>query len=194
MITGRVASRSQAGFTLFELLVVVAVGGIIAIPLMAWVVLGVKSEASNQVRSAESTAANLISRYLPPDVAASSAVTNVGGVDCTGGVRTGGTVVLSVVRVAASGSRVAVYTARTSTSGGHELVRRVCDTAGGPVTSETKLAAGLVTPPSGWSSIVVCGNRSGRVNDTCGQVSVSVRFTSGRSVSFSATRRAGEPL
>lgn len=182
--------RGQSGVTLIELLLVLTVSGLIAIPTLSWIFLGLQSEEANQTRSAEATASNVLTFHLLRDLAASTAVT-AGGTDCAGGTHDGGTVVLSIETD--STSPTVVYAVVSDAGSGARLARRSCATAGGAVDGETRIAGRLTMPAAGWASIVTCADRPGRTADPCGQVTVELPFESGRVLSVRGTRRVGGP-
>ncbi len=112
--------NSDAGFTLIELMVAIAILGFIMLPIASGFFVGVRSINDTSNRFKASTDAQLLSIYLPPDVeSATSATTTSSG--CTGLV---GTAKLQLVN-AASTYKI-VYT--LSTASPWTLTRYVCST------------------------------------------------------------------
>lgn len=175
-----------------ELLLVLAVSGLLVAPLLGWIVVSLKSQESVKERSSEATSTNVSTRYMTRDVARSSAVA-LGGTDCAGGTA-GGTVLFTVVRLRPSSVSAVSYAIVDGPRGHNRLVRRECPTPGAPITDEVRLADRLQVPSAGWASAVTCGDRTGRTGDTCGVVTLEVKFASGRPLHVVATRRIGGPL
>jgi prepilin-type N-terminal cleavage/methylation domain-containing protein len=73
--------RDEQGFTLVELIISMAVLGILIVPLTSSFLLGLLETTSAQERIADSTAAQLISAYLPRDIQSADDV-YVGRRDC----------------------------------------------------------------------------------------------------------------
>jgi prepilin-type N-terminal cleavage/methylation domain-containing protein len=62
------AHRSESGFTLIELMLVIAILGFIALPLTAAIVVGVRTTSATSNRITSTHDAQIVDRYLPADL------------------------------------------------------------------------------------------------------------------------------
>ena len=76
----RSSARGQGGFTLMEMLLVVAISGIIAVPIFAWMVTAFRTQEVVQRTSKATNATNQLTQFFPRDLSSASFVT-VGGVN-----------------------------------------------------------------------------------------------------------------
>ena len=174
--------------TLIEILIVVSVTGLLVIPLLAWMIMGIKVNAQVQTMSADTESRNLLTAYLARD-GAGAASAMVGGVDCSGGDGAGGTVVLTM-SLAAGTERSVVYSAVTDAAGHADLWRRQCAPGAAP-GSVSRIVESIVAPAGGWPTAVACSDRPGRSYDTCGRIDVAFTTTDGHLVQSGVTRRIG---
>ncbi len=157
--SGRSVRRSDAGFTLVELLVAVAALGIIMVPLSAGIFVGFRAITSTANRLNSSTDAQLLSVYLPPDVQSASAATTTAS-GCTGLV---GTVALQLRN--ADNSFNVVY----SSSGGSatlpwKVTRYVCTT--GAATKPIVVARNVKPAVTSPVTVAVTGSPMTKVTMT----------------------------
>jgi len=190
MTAGGGRQRSQEGFTLIEVMLVVFVSSIIVLPLLGWMIMAFRVETQVKETSAEVLAENLLGAYFGRDVVAAKSGA-VGGVDCAGGEGSGGEVVLSLA--AGSGATNVVYSAVAAKPGFAQIWRRACPGVGGLTDSETLVIEEAAVPAGGWASALVCGDRPGRSADTCGQVQLTFTMRNGDTVEAAASRRIGAP-
>jgi prepilin-type N-terminal cleavage/methylation domain-containing protein len=118
---------TEAGFTLVELLVCIAILGIVFTVLTAALMIGFRSTNSANVKFDESNAAQFTALYFTPDVETSTSIE----VDSTS-ASCGGAAKLKLISTEAD--RVVAYAVTGSPT--LQLVRRVCDPASStPVVS-----------------------------------------------------------
>lgn len=186
-MTGRTASRrarDQAGLTLVEVLLTIAISGIISIPVLAWMVVGFKTERVVESSSELTRATNQINRLFARDISSAAQVT-VGGADCAG-VASGATVVVSILNHDLT-QRV-VYAGVVDGSAGR-LVRRTCPPTGAVVEDETlfddialPLSTNLVATPSAAPS---------RPGDPSARIDLAATDVKGRTLRVTGSRRTG---
>lgn len=154
LVTAR--QRSQRGFTLVEVLVVVTISAVVLLPFLAWASLSIRQQEDSRRTNTESFGLGLANVYFPRDVvnsktAVSSTLPN--GVarpdgdirDCVGGDGSGGQVRLALIT--SSNQRI-VYSLVDSTDqpGTKELWRRSCPNLSSP--SDLSLNDVLLNAPS----------------------------------------------
>jgi hypothetical protein len=131
------AARSQRGVTVVELLVVIAVTGLLAVPVGAWVVstLGHQDASQHLLRNAVGT--GRLAAMFSRDVAEASEVhADDAAADCLGGGGGAGGDVVMVVVPSSSAGRVVYTEARSEeTPSQRSLWRRTCDDSGSLVSS-----------------------------------------------------------
>lgn len=199
--TAGTTTSPQAGVSLLEVLIALAIVSLISVPMAAWMMLGFRSSDASERRLQDSNSTNLLATWWARDVQSAAAIT-LGGPDCVGGegaVGTAGTtgaVVLGAVD--ATGSGRVVYTVLTEgTPAVTSLFRRTCKVApaAGDVTDVSRLATDIALPPgvAAWSGLATCAPRAGTSADTCGQAALRFAGRSGEVISVSATKRVGGP-
>ena len=123
----------EGGFTLVELLVSIAIMGIIIVPIAASLFLGLRTSDETANRLAGSNDAQLLSSWLPPDV--QSAGNQSGDVVATPTVNTDCSGVNNVLRLrwratevagGTSTTYVAAYAITQASTGEYRLVRSYC--------------------------------------------------------------------
>ena len=185
----RTARRSQAGFTLVEMLLVIAISGIIAIPVLAWMVTAFKTEAVVQRSSKATNASNQLSQFFPRDMSSAydgpSGVT-IGGSNCAGAPATD-VVVVSILNHDLS-QRV-VYAAVETGAGTAQFVRRTC-TPTGAADSESVLVEQVALPIAD-SIRPTPATLPSRPGDDNARVDLAVTPTRGVEITVTGSRRTG---
>jgi len=187
-------SRGQSGLTLVELLVSIAVTGIIIGPVSGWAFALLNQQKAVKEQSFETIGASLLSTYFPRDVSGanqawtSSGVTpngDPGGSDCpgmdpsTGG---GGTVLASLISFDATAPLRIVYSSVPS-GVTVSLWRRVCAfTTPAPTSTiaSTRIARNLSSASAGCL---------GSVPDACRRVRIAITPLGGSTAELVSTRR-----
>ena len=182
--------RDQRGFSLVEMMVAVALGALLAVPVLTWMFTAVKARDTSVRSSERANVEGLLRRYLVPDISGSGAGATT-ATDCVGGISGGGTVVLELTSGSSGPSRV-LYSVLTNAKGESALWRRACD-GPGLLAAETRIANRLRRPPSGWHDLVDCRDRPGLTADTCGQVEVAFGVSGSPAFAVTASRRSGPP-
>lgn len=182
--------RSQAGATLLEVMTSLTIGFAVTVPLMAWIVLGLRTTADTEITSSQSRSRNLLGTYLVGDASSATAV-SLGGARCSDDPDPASEVLLTVQGAATR----AVYTVSTADPERPSAVsvwRRVCDPAS-TTTSTTRLVDEVVIPAAGWPSVVTCTDRAGLTGDGCGIVAITFETPEGRVIRAAASRRVEGP-
>lgn len=184
-VSTRTAPRSQTGFTLVEMLLVIAISGIIAVPVLAWMVTAFKTEVVVQRSSKATNASNQLSQFFPRDMSSASDVT-IGGTNCAGAPATD-VVVVSMLNHDLS-QRV-VYAAVDTGSGTARFVRRTC-TPTGAADSESVLVE-KVTLPIANSIRTTVATLPSRPGDANARVDLVVAPSTGVEIAVTGSRRTG---
>lgn len=188
-MTGR--TRGEHGYTLLELIVVVAVSAMILVPLLAWTITGFRVEERAQVQSAETKASNLLSLNVGRDLAEAASVTRVASDCAPSGAGSGGEVVLGTVSGGADPTTV-VYSVVDVGGGRGEVWRRRC--RAGSLLDASLLVEEAERPFGGWSTVVRCTpSPVAPADEDCWQVDLELRTPSGAAVEATGTRRVEGP-
>lgn len=183
-------ARGERGATLVEIMASLTIGVTVVVPLLAWMLLGLRTGADTEVVSGDARGRNLLGVYLSGDVAAAAAVVP-GGTPCADDPDPGAEVLLTVA--VGEGEPLAVYSVGTAPGDPHPSVwRRVC-LAAGASSSATRLVDAVVAPAAGWPAAVACGARAGFVDDPCGTVELAFSTPQDHVVRAGATRRVEAP-
>lgn len=180
--------RSQAGFTLVEVLITVAISLMVSIPLLAWMIVGFKTEAVVERTSARSQATNQLSAFFPRDISSSSLVNTSAPLNC-GPDKPGERVIASILNGTLTKQISYVITPAAKGSKG-ELVRRVC-AVGGTTVEDTSILVYDLPDTSAASATVTCSQVATRPGDACGRAEISASLGSGPRVTATGSRRAG---
>lgn len=181
--------RSQRGYTLIEVLLVVALVSMVMVPLTAWVVLAMRQQPITRDGLVRTADAGLLGAYLPEDVAVAGAAatdgtTEVNVEDCVAGGGVGGRIVL--VLVSGTPSIKTVYSEAPVSQGGDTMGvwRRRCDASTGEPTKSVLVFKGV----EAGSTVATCTTEP---DDTpCRQVEFrTTPLTGGRDVVLRGTRR-----
>lgn len=176
MTARRPAPRcGQGGFTLLEVLVTMVISFMVAVPLLAWMIIGMKTEDVVDRESDRTQATNQLATYFPRDVASASEVVP-SGVGCGGAAPTD--VVVASMTIGRAGTQRVAYVVVAGSGGTQSLVRRVCGTDGSGTVESRVLddvadGAGSVVavcpPPTAGCprvDLTVTTRRSGRIDVT----------------------------
>ncbi|MFZ4520031.1 MAG: prepilin-type N-terminal cleavage/methylation domain-containing protein, partial [Microthrixaceae bacterium] len=209
--------RGQAGFTLLEVLLSVAVLAVVLIPVLAWTVLSLQRGNDDSVAS-DTTAFSRINQYLSRDIASArtlrsyeAATISVGpsnpAIPCPS--PTGPDPVTTrawLVTTDSDGRETGYLTERVTDPGDptgtvEQLVRRTC-VAGAQVSSEVVLErlgslfapnpANVSPAPADVPVAVTCQARPG-IDEDCGTVTLQVEGERGQPVTVRASRRISAP-
>jgi hypothetical protein len=167
----------------------IVVASMVLVPLLAWMVSGIRIGERLEIASSATLDSNLLTAYLPRDVASSGTAAG-GGADCPGGAGSGGTVLLRLTPAADPAGTIA-YTAHDDGSGISSIWRRAC--SGGSITADDEILRDIRTPTGGWATAVTCAARVGVTADPCGRVTMRLTTSRGVLVEAVATRRVGGP-
>lgn len=181
----RALRRGEGGFTLLEMLITVAISGMIAIPVLAWMVTALKTEEVVDRNSTISSSTNELAHYFPRDMSSAAAVT-LPGAPCNGGAPSD-VVVLTLANHDLT--EVISYVAVDDGNGSATLVRRTC-TPALAVTRETKLFEKIGLPVA--THVVATPHAiTGRPADPSGRVDLVVTPVGGVPVEVTGSRRTG---
>ena len=150
----RAAAGDQRGVTLVELLVVVAVGGLLAVPVGGWVISTLGHQDASQHLLRNAVGSGRLAAAFSRDVAGASSVTVDAAGDCDGGgPGSGGNVIMAMASSSAPGQ--VIYTEADSDGDGDftSIWRRECDASGALVPGRAtelfeRVVPGTVTDES----------------------------------------------
>lgn len=181
--------RSQSGFTLVEVLVVVAVTGLLVVPLAAWIALAARTSGDVQRSEADSAVVSLLSTYLGRDVSGASTVVRGGTGTCSSG--SGNERLVTITQGDASRALQRItYEIETDPRGGR-LLRVVCPDGGAVQVAE--IVDRLEQPSGGWGELVRCAARPEISTTPCAEVEFRVPSRSGAPLRVSGVVRVGRP-
>lgn len=184
--------RAEAGVTLIETLIVVAISGLIMVPLLGWGLTAMKTQAIMRDSNLDSASVGLLRTYFIRDVAsADSAKTAAAaeGTDCTGGAGAAQSDAETVLRLATGATTYVTYNVTTDSDGtGTSIWRRECDDATLVATAE------MVRRVDEASTSVTCSPRTGAPSSDCGRIHMDTATTDGGAVSMTATIRTGDAV
>ncbi len=182
-------SRNQSGFTLVEILLTVAIAGIVLAPVGGWMVLAITSQGETAGRFSDAAQTRLLETYIARDVASAemildqslAASTGTSLVDCSPSASPAGDPSLILnLRYFGTEPELVVYKTATVDSG-PALVRRACSLGIPHVEHKNQtIVHGLADAGS------VTATCSGAY---CKQVVVDAELASGATLHTSATRR-----
>lgn len=186
--------RGQAGFTLVEALLTAAVSGIIAVPVLGWMLTGFKADLVVRSSSERTGLTTQLTQVFPRDLASAGSVryTIAGGavpagsvVDCADAAPTD-ELVVSVMN--GDGSRLIAYA--VSRSGNTtSLIRRVCPLGQATATSEV---IGTSTQNNGPIVVESTPRLGGAyAADAVSGVDISFRVPSTKPITVSGSLRGG---
>lgn len=154
--------RDDTGFTLVELLAAVAILGVVVLPLTGGIILGLRTMNSTTSRYSASNDAQVLSRYLPPDVQSANTGNTSSLSACTG---TSNRKVQLTVNTDGTGTRTIMYWLRGSTAARYELVRSVWDNGANCTmaqpTRTTVMARNIANPTSDVTATPLSGTPMG---------------------------------
>ena len=195
-------SAAQAGFTLIEVLLVVALSAVIFAPLMLWVGLAINQQPIIKDGILRTASAGLLGSYFPKDVAVAGKATVVfdaatpsWAADCgpsanAGSPNLGSGGALQVAMIA-GGTDVykVIYSAAPAEAdpAQQSLWRRTCNAATGQLVTATEVYEDIQP----GSTVATCTSELG--DKPCRQIEISVTPKStGRVVTVLGTRRVDE--
>lgn len=181
----------QRGVALLEVLLVVAITGMLALPMLAWVVLGLRTGAETEDRSAATAARNLVTSYFVRDGASAATVT-IAGADCAGGDAAGGEVLVTFTRPASTSSVAYTAVAVTAGSADADIWRRRCDAAG-TLVEEHRVVTAAAVPAGGWAAAARCAPVPASPGDPCRGAVLDVPLAAGGNVRATVRLRIDVP-
>ena len=182
----RRSRRSQSGVTLIEVLITMAISLMVSIPLLAWMVVGFKTETVVNQTSVRSRSTNQLVAYFPRDIASSSQVV-LGGPNCSS-PGPSETVSLSIVN--GTSTRRTVYYVVPGASGTEGSLRRRTCTVAGSQTDDIELVSGVVLPVA-TGAVATCSAIPSRHGDPCGRADLVVSTRKNGRVTVTGSRRIG---
>ncbi len=183
-------TRNQSGFTLLEVMLTVAIAGIILAPVGGWMILAITSQGDTAGRFTDAAQTRLLETYIARDVASAEMITDGSAddlpdlVDCDDG---GSTDVVLNLTYLGTEPEIVIY--KTATVDGRPaLVRRECelnlnrDLKAG---SQQTIVHGLSEDPASQPAV----SAACEALTDCKQVDVEAELASGATLNTSATRR-----
>ncbi|MCB1256396.1 MAG: PKD domain-containing protein [Microthrixaceae bacterium] len=183
--------RSQAGYTVLELMIGVAITAIVLVPLMSWAVLVMRQqpiERDGMMRTAQS---GLLGTMLPSDVSVAgqawvSGMNEPWATDCSGGVSANGSVQLVMISSGATVQKVVYSVAPTSDDASQlSIWRRTCG-----IGSDDSLVAEnqLFRGAKPGLTAVTCSSPGG--DTPCREIELTMTpHGSNQAIELTATRR-----
>lgn len=161
---------SQGGMTLIEVLLVVAMLGLLVAPITGWVLVSMREDASTRTRNVDSASIGLLRTYFVRDVASAKGVlagTAANGADCPGGEGAAGAEpARTMLRLRASAAGVVVYNLVPADDGKTaSIYRRECTS--GVLAGSSEIAT-RIDPDGGLA--VSCSPRPDTPSTDCGRV------------------------
>lgn len=178
-------ARSQVGLTLVEVLLTIAISGIITIPVLAWMVTGFKTEQVVRDSSDLTRATNQVNRHFTRDMSSASVVT-IAGSNCVGSPASE-TVLVSMLNH--DMTRLTVYAGVSGDRVG-QLVRRTCDPTAGTVDEEATLLENVALPLSA-NLTATPSTIPGRPGDPAARVDLTITARTGAVLRVTGSRRTG---
>lgn len=175
-------SRGQAGMTMVETLLAMALSVMVFLPIIGWAQFALREETATQQRSVTSSGLGILRLTMLRDVSSSDVAVTSGPamVDCGGGEGSGGTVLFVLVR---DEQRI-VYSRAPGADVGTSLWRRLCSSPGGSIVDSTELVTGIL-PGATTAECRTAGPGEG----TCRRVNLRLTTTDFRTASVTATVR-----
>lgn len=196
-------SRGQAGYTLLEVILVVAVSVLLIGPLSAWMILVMREQPGQRDSMVATAQADLLRAYFPEDVAVAGAADDyqgsqpTGGVwdtwrqECAGGAAESGRPLAVLLSQAVDPVKV-IYSVVASGDGSASLWRTECSANTGVVLEEQRLVDDVVDDAaSTWATCSSAALANGDPDAPCRQLrlQVTTRTDRPRAIELSATRR-----
>lgn len=177
--------------TLIEVLLVVAMLGLLVAPITGWVLVSMKGDASTRTRNVDSASIGLLRSYFVRDVASAKAAlagSAANGADCPGGEGAAGAEpARTMLRLKASTSDVVVYNLIPGADGKTaSIYRREC--RAGVLEGSSEIAT-RIDPDDGL--VVTCSARPDAPSGDCGKVRLQATTVDSFVTSMTATMRTG---
>lgn len=167
-----------------EMLLVIAISGIIAIPIFAWIVVSFRTEQTVKASSAVANATNQLGEYFSRDVS-SAAVVSIGGANCPGASPAE---VVAVSILSHDMSTLVVYLGRDDGQRA-SLIRRTCAPTGPVIDENTLYEDGAV--PSSSNIVATPSAAASRPGDPAARIDLSITSRTGAKITVTGSRRTG---
>lgn len=175
--------------TLIEVLLVVAMLGLVVAPITGWVLISMRQDGATRARNADSASIGLLRSYFVRDVASAKAVlagAAANGADCTGGEGAATAPTQTMLRLRASETTFVVYNLVASADGESASVyRRECNAS--TSTGSSEIATRLGTT----GLTVTCSARPDAPTSDCGKVNLRATTVADEVISMTASMRTG---
>lgn len=196
--------REEAGFTLVELVIALAISSLIMGAIVASFIVGLDTTGAASTRLSQSDDRHLVEIWLPRDVTSAQSAAANQAPGCAAAVAAGATSANTVLVL--TGSGVTVTTAANgppsvgndayeadyvlSSSGNEQrLSRYFCDTSQG-VSSTLIVSYGLATGAAAATVVLPCANNSPNPCPTAGVVTLTLKDLSGNTFAVSGLERS----
>lgn len=192
----------QSGYTLLELILVLALTVLIIAPLTTWTVLVLRQQPVQRDTMLQTARTDLLRATFPDDVVVAGAADDYQGAQapggnwdtwrqaCVGSAAGGGRQLVVLLSQAAEPVKV-IYTVADPPEGGpSSLWRSECAASSGEMITERQVLTGVVDDPA--TTRVGCSSptlANGDPDAPCRQVRLLVETERGRNIDLSATRR-----